>query len=221
MSCHGADRKGGSNYPSIREINKKLSKDQFVQFISAGRRMMPAFSYLKPEDKEAIASFVLDIKSDQKKIYHRVLTDDEIFRQIPYTITGYNKFLTKSGLPAIAPPWGTLTAIDMNHGDLKWKIVLGDNDSAFAGKPQTGTENYGGPVVTAGGLLFIAATKDGKIRAFNKNTGKLLWESQLPNPGFATPAIYEADGKQYIVIACGGGKLKTASGDSYVAYALP
>ncbi|HEY2348423.1 MAG TPA: PQQ-binding-like beta-propeller repeat protein, partial [Puia sp.] len=147
--------------------------------------------------------------------------DDEIFRQIPYTITGYNKFLTKSGLPAIAPPWGTLTAIDMNHGDLKWKIVLGDNDSAFAGKPQTGTENYGGPVVTAGGLLFIAATKDGKIRAFNKNTGKLLWESQLPNPGFATPAIYEADGKQYIVIACGGGKLKTASGDSYVAYALP
>jgi quinoprotein glucose dehydrogenase len=221
MSCHGADRKGGSNYPSILEINKKLNKDQFVQFISAGRRMMPAFSYLKPEDKEAIASFVLDIHADQKKIYHRVLTEDEKFRQIPYTISGYNKFLTKSGLPAIAPPWGTLTAIDMNRGDLKWKVVLGDNDSAFAGKLQTGTENYGGPVVTAGGLLFIAATKDGKIRAFNKNTGKLLWESQLPHPGFATPAIYEVDGKQYIVIACGGGKLKTASGDSYVAYALP
>jgi quinoprotein glucose dehydrogenase len=221
MSCHGADRKGGSNYPSILEINKKLNKDQFIQFISAGRRMMPSFSFLKPEDKEAIASFVLNIQSDQKKIYHRVLTEDEKFRQIPYTISGYNKFLTKSGLPAIAPPWGTLTAIDMNRGDVKWKIVLGDNDSAFAGKPQTGTENYGGPVVTAGGLLFIAATKDGKIRAFNKNTGKLLWEAALPNAGFATPAVYEADGKQFIVIACGGGKLKTSSGDSYVAYTLP
>jgi quinoprotein glucose dehydrogenase len=220
MSCHGADRKGGSNYPSILDINKKLKKDQFIEFISAGRRMMPAFSFLHPEDKEAIASFVLDIKSDQKKIYHRELTESEKFRQIPYTITGYNKFLTKSGLPAIAPPWGTLTAIDMNRGDVKWKIVLGDNDSAFAGKPQTGTENYGGPVVTAGGLLFIAASKDGKIRAFNKNTGKLLWEAKLPNAGFATPAVYEVDGKQYIVIACGGGKLKTSSGDSYVAFAL-
>jgi quinoprotein glucose dehydrogenase len=221
MSCHGADRKGGSNYPSILEINKKLNKDQLTQFIAAGRRMMPAFSFLKPEEKEAIASFVLDIKADQKKIYHHELTESEKFRQVPYTIAGYNKFLTKSGLPAIAPPWGTLTAIDMNRGDVKWKIILGDNDSAFAGKPQTGTENYGGPVITSGGLLFIAATKDGKIRAFNKNTGKLLWESVLPNPGFATPATYEVDGKQYIVIACGGGKLKTSSGDSYVAYALP
>jgi len=220
-SCHGADRKGGSNYPSILEINKKLNQDQLIQFIASGRRMMPAFSFLKPEEKEAIASFILDIKGDQKKIYHHELTEAEKFRQVPYTIAGYNKFLTKSGLPAIAPPWGTLTAIDMNRGDVKWKIILGDNDSAFTGKPQTGTENYGGPVITVGGLLFIAATKDGKIRAFNKNTGKLLWESTLPNPGFATPATYEVDGKQYIVIACGGGKLKTSSGDSYVAYALP
>jgi quinoprotein glucose dehydrogenase len=220
MSCHGADRKGGTNYPSIVGINKKLNKDQFVQFISTGRRMMPALSFLKPEDKEAIASFVLDIKADQTKIYHHELTENEKFRQIPYTIAGYNKFLSKSGMPAIAPPWGTLTAIDMNRAEVKWKTVLGD-DSAFAGKPQTGTENYGGPVLTAGGLLFIAATKDAKIRAFNKNTGKLLWEAKLPNAGFATPAIYEIDGKQYIVIACGGGKLHTASGDSYVAYALP
>ncbi|MDP9042570.1 MAG: PQQ-binding-like beta-propeller repeat protein [Bacteroidota bacterium] len=220
MSCHGADRKGGSNYPSILDINKKLNKDQFVQFINAGRRMMPAFSFLHPEDREAIASYVMDIKTDQEKIYHRELSENEKFRQVPYSISGYNKFLSKSGLPAIAPPWGTLTAIDMNRGDIKWKIVLGDNDSAFAGKPQTGCENYGGPVVTAGGLLFIAATKDSKIRVFNKNSGKLLWEAKLPSSGFATPAVYEVDGKQYIVIACGGGKLKTLSGDSYVAFAL-
>ncbi len=104
---------------------------------------------------------------------------------------------------------------------MKWKTVLGNNDSAFAGKPQTGVENYGGPVITAGGLLFIAATKDGKFRAFNKRTGKLLWETKLPNPGFATPAVYEVNGKQFVVIACGGGKLHTESGDSYVAFALP
>ncbi len=221
VSCHGADRKGGSNYPSILEISKKLNKDQFIQFISTGRRMMPAFSFLKPEDREAIASFILNIKTDQAKTYHREITEIEKFREIPYTIAGYSKFLSKSGLPALSPPWGTLTAIDLNRGDVKWKTILGDNDSVFAGKPPTGTENYGGPVVTFGGLLFIAASKDGKFRAFNKNTGKLLWETKLPNPGFATPAVYEVNGKEYVVIACGGGKLHTSSGDSYVAFALP
>jgi quinoprotein glucose dehydrogenase len=221
VSCHGPDRKGGSTYPSILDIDKKLNKDQFIRFISTGRRMMPAFSFLKPADKEAIASFILNIRRDQKKTYHHELTEADKFRELPYTISGYNKFLSKSGLPALAPPWGTLTAIDLNSGDVKWKTVLGDNDSAFAGKAQTGTENYGGPVITAGGLLFIAATKDAKIRAFNKNTGKLLWEASLPHAGFATPAIYEINGKQFVVIACGGGKLKTSSGDGYVAFALP
>src|SRR3984893_7911601 len=164
MSCHGADRKGSGNNPSILDINKKMDKDQFIHFISAGRRMMPAFSFLKQEDKEAIAAYILNIKADQKKSYHQELSELEKFRQIPYNPSGYNKFLSKSGLPALAPPWGTLTAIDLNSAEVKWKDVLGDNDSAFAGRPQTGTENYGGPVITAGGLLFIAATKDGKFR---------------------------------------------------------
>jgi quinoprotein glucose dehydrogenase len=220
ISCHGADRKGTGNYPSILDENKKMNKDQLVEFISAGRRMMPAFSFLKPEEKDAITAYVLNLKSELNKPFYHELTEQEKFRQIPYTISGYNKFLSKSGLPALSPPWGTLTAIDLNSGDVKWKTVLGNNDSAFAGRPQTGTENYGGPVTTAGGLLFIAATKDGKIRAFNKRTGALLWEAQLPNSGFATPAIYEINGKQFVVIACGGGKLKTSSGDSYVAFAL-
>jgi quinoprotein glucose dehydrogenase len=220
MSCHGADRKGSGNYPSILDENKKMNKDQLVQFISAGRRMMPAFTFLKSEEKDAIAAYVLNIKSDLNKPFHHELNELEKFRQVPYTPSGYNKFLTKSGLPALSPPWGTLTAIDLNNGDVKWKTVLG-NDSAFAGHPQTGTENYGGPVITAGGLLFIAATKDGEIRAFNKRSGELLWEAKLPNAGFATPAVYEMNGKQFVVIACGGGKLKTSSGDSYVAFALP
>ena len=141
--------------------------------------------------------------------------------RLPYSITGYNRFLSKEGYPAIAPPWGTLNALDLNTGKYVWKKTLG-NDPDFPNATQpTGTENYGASVVTAGGLLFIAATKDGKFRAFNKRDGTLLWQVDLPAPGFATPSVYELNGKQYIVIACGGGKMNTKSGDSYVAFALP
>ena len=222
MSCHGADRKGSGNYPSILDINKKMNRDQLISFIATGRRMMPSYSFLPQQDKEAIASYVLELSSEKKRTYRKRLTAIEKFRQVPYTISGYHKFLSKSGYPALSPPWGTLSAIDMNSGNLVWKKVLGNEDSLEkAGRPQTGTENYGGPVTTAGGLLFIAATKDGKFRAFNKANGKLLWETRLPHPGFATPAVYSVRGKQFIVIACGGGKLGTMSGDSYVAFGLP
>ena len=184
--------------------------------------MMPAFKHLNQEDKDAIAAFVLNQQKEQLKKYTGKLSALDSFRRLPYQISGYNKFLSKSGLPALAPPWGTLSAVDLNTGEYVWKTVLGE-DSAFKAKgvKETGTENYGGPVVTRGGVLFIAATKDGKFRAFNKRTGKLLWETDLPAAGFATPATYEVNGTQYIVIACGGGKLGTMSGDSYVAFALP
>jgi quinoprotein glucose dehydrogenase len=102
-----------------------------------------------------------------------------------------------------------------------WKTVLGDYPELKARGIHSGTENYGGPVVTAGGLVVIAATSDSKIRAFNKRTGQLLWEHDLPVPGFATPSVYSVNGRQYLVIACGGGKLKKKSGDSYIAFALP
>jgi quinoprotein glucose dehydrogenase len=115
-----------------------------------------------------------------------------------------------------------LTAINLNTGDQVWQKALGEYpELKNKGIPVTGTENYGGTVVTSGGLLFIAATLDGKFRAFNKNTGELLWETTLPAAGFATPSVYEVNGKQYIVIACGGGKLGAPSGDAYVAFALP
>jgi quinoprotein glucose dehydrogenase len=140
---------------------------------------------------------------------------------VPYTITGYNRFLSQEGHPAVAPPWGTLSALDAATGQYRWKIPLGLDTAFKNAKEPTGTENYGASVVTKGGLLFIAATKDGKLRAFNKYNGRLLWQADLPAPAFATPAIYETGGRQYIVIACGGGKLKTQSGDSYVAFALP
>jgi len=222
MSCHGENRQGGGNYPSIVDVGKKYDPRSFVEFINAGRRMMPAFQHLNQQDKDAIASYVLNLQNEQLKQYKPQLTAIDSFRILPYQISGYNKFITKSGLPGLAPPWGLLNAIDLNTGEYAWKTTLGE-DSVFKAKgiQNSGTENYGGPVVSKGGLLFIAATKDRKFRAFNKRTGKLLWETTLPTSGFATPATYEVDGKQYVVIACGGGKLGTISGDSYVAFALP
>jgi quinoprotein glucose dehydrogenase len=130
--------------------------------------------------------------------------------------------LTPDGYPAITPPWGTMNAIDLNTGELLWKNSVGEYEELKAkGIPATELKNYGGPVVTAGGLVFIAATRDSKIRAFNKRTGKIVWEFTLPASGFATPSIYELNGKQYIVIACGGGKWNLHSSDAYIAFSLP
>lgn len=221
MSCHGPERLGGGNYPSLIDAGKKYSDETFHALISSGRRMMPAFPRLRPEEVDAIASFVLNKPETQRKPFVKLSKEEDTRYKMPFTSTGYNKFLTKEGYPAVQPPWGTLTAIDLNTGQVAWKETLGDYPEFKAKGIHTGTENYGGPVVTAGGLLFIAATRDAKFRAFNKRTGKLLWESDLPAPGFATPSVYEINGRQYVVIACGGGKLKTHSGDAYVAFALP
>jgi quinoprotein glucose dehydrogenase len=221
ISCHGPDRKGSGNNPSLLNITKKYNERQFMDLVGTGRRMMPAFQQLTKEDRAALASFLLDLKPEQQKEYIAAPQPVDSFRNLPYNITGYNKFLSKDGYPAIKPPWGTLNAIDLNTGELAWKITLGEYPEFAAKGISTGTENYGGPVVTAGGLVFIAATRDGKFRAFNKSNGKLLWETNLPAAGFATPSVYSIDGRQYVVIACGGGKMNTRSGDSYVAFALP
>jgi quinoprotein glucose dehydrogenase len=220
ISCHGPDRKGGGNYPSLLGVAKKYNEQQFGDLIATGRRMMPAFKQLSGEDRTALASFILDIRSQQQKEFAAPEAPADSFRNLPYTITGYNKFLSREGYPAIKPPWGTLNAINLNTGEIEWKIPLGEYPEFSKKGIITGTENYGGPVVTAGGLVFIAATRDGKIRAFNKATGRLLWQADLPAPGFATPAIYSVGGRQFIVIACGGGKLGTGSADAYVAFAL-
>ena len=220
MSCHGPERKGAGNYPTLIGVDKKYNEEQFSTLLSTGRRMMPALPRLSATEKQALASFILEIKSKQNTVFVAPKRADDEWLNIPYKATGYNKFLTREGYPAIAPPWGTLNAIDLNTGMLIWKDTLGDYPELKAKGIHTGTENYGGPVVTAGGLIFIAATSDSKIRAFNKRTGELLWEYDLPACGFATPAVYEVEGKQFLVIACGGGKLKKKTGDSYVAFAL-
>jgi len=221
MTCHGPERKGSGNFPSLINLKNKYNAATFDTLVQSGRRMMPAFRQLNRLQRKAIASFVLDNNEKTKTFIDSSNKKDEHFT-VPYSITGYNKFLSKEGFPAIAPPWGTLNAINLNNGQYAWKKPLG-NDPEFSrgSAAPTGTENYGASVVTAGGLLFIAAAKDGKLRAFNKTSGALLWEVSLPAPGYATPAVYEIDGKQYIVIACGGGKMKTVSGDSYIAFTLP
>ena len=135
---------------------------------------------------------------------------------------GYHQLLDHEGYPGIKPPWGLLTAINLNTGEFAWQVPLGEHPELTArGVPQTGTETFGGSIVTAGGLVFIAGTKDERIRAFDKQTGKVLWEHQLPAGGYATPATYMVDGRQYLVIAAGGaGKLRTKAGDAFVAFAL-
>lgn len=221
MACHGADRRGSGNNPSLAGIASRYTPESFTEIVEAGRGMMPAFRHLGTPEKEAIATYVLDLRGGQKPFEEKELSPIEKFRQIPYNGSGYNRFLSKQGNPAIAPPWGTLNAIDMNTGELVWKTVLGDDPALMTRGVAAGTENYGGPAVTKGGLLFIGATKDAKFRAFNKRTGELLWTTALPAAGFATPAVYEVNGKQYVVIACGGGKLGAPSGDSYIAFTLP
>jgi quinoprotein glucose dehydrogenase len=219
MNCHGADRKSKGDFPVLINIKSKYDSTQIKELLSAGRRRMPSFNYIANEEKDAIISYLFDLKN--KRNFVRSPQPQDAYRNVPYSMTGYNKFLSPEGYPAIAPPWGTITAIDLNTGEHVWKTTLGEySELKEKGIPPTGTENYGGPVVTAGGLLFIAASRDGMIRAFNKRNGKLLWEYELPAPGFATPSVYEVNGKQFLVIACGGGKLKTRSGDAYVAFAI-
>jgi quinoprotein glucose dehydrogenase len=150
------------------------------------------------------------------------MKDAEPGKDYPYDHTGYIRFEDPDGYPAVKPPGGQLTAIDLNKGDLAWQSVLGEYAELTAkGIPQPGTENLGGSIVTKGGLVFIAATKDEKFRAFDVDTGKVVWETRLPAGGYATPSTYETGGRQYVVITCGGaGKGGTQSGDEFVAFAL-
>ncbi|PRY89063.1 PQQ-binding-like beta-propeller repeat protein [Mongoliibacter ruber] len=219
-NCHGIDRKGNlPAFPSLMNLEKNYNNESLDALIKNGKGAMPAFSHIAKEERDMLVAYLLDKKvvgQDKKELE---VVKEQLYPR--YYMEGYSRLLTDDGYPGINPPWGTLTAIDMNSGKVKWQSVLGEFEELSArGISPTGTENYGGPVTTAGGLVFIAATKDEKIRAFDKDTGKVLWEAKLPAAGHATPAVYEIKGKQYVVIACGGGK-GTKSGDAYVAFALP
>ena len=217
-SCHREDLTGNpqSGYPSLVNISERRDVAFVHGIISQGKGMMTGFPQISKEEKDVLVDFLLGKEKKGDFVQNQSKKDE-----LPYVFDGYNKFLDKNGYPAVKPPWGQLTAISLNTGEIVWKNRLGEfRELTAKGIPQTGTENYGGAVVTKGGLVFIAATKDERIRAFDKLNGKLLWEADLPACGFATPSVYEANGKQYLVVACGGTKLGTKKGDSYVAFAL-
>jgi quinoprotein glucose dehydrogenase len=231
-ACHGLNRLGevGRNIPSLVNIGQKLKEEEIVQLLATGRGNMPSFGFLAEPDRRGLAKLLLGTlaaaapvapKTGEERHPEPATSSGATIRS-PYGHTGYNRWNDPDGYPAVKPPWGTLNAIDLNRGEIVWRVPLGEYPELTAkGVPPTGTENYGGPVVTAGGLVFIAATRDEKIRAFEARTGRVLWEAALPAAGYATPSTYSVNGRQYVVIACGGGKIGTRSGDAYVAFALP
>ena len=212
--CHGGQLQGLGVIPELQDVKSRLGITEISNIIKNGQGAMPGMPNLTEEEIDGISKYLhgIEVSGD-----HRT----ESSADMPYAIVGFGRFKDNRGFPVMNPPWGTLNAIDLNTGEYLWTVPLGHEESLNDPEhPVSGTENYGGPVVTAGGLLFIAATKDEKFRAFDSQSGKVLWETKLPAGGYATPATYEVDGKQYVVVACGGGKMGTASGDTYAAFSL-
>ena len=217
--CHGEKRTGSPPaIPTLIGIGNRMPWKQMVATIKDGKGRMAGFPNLTEDQVYALLQYLTTGESKE------VGGSGSPVGTMKYRFTGYKKFLDPEGYPAVAPPWGTLNAIDLNSGEYVWRIPLGEYpDLAAKGMTSTGTENYGGPIITAGGLLFIGATNyDKKFRAYDKSTGELLWETTLPFAGNATPATYEVHGHQFVVIAAGGGKdPKSGSGGVYVAFSLP
>ena len=224
-ACHGIDRKGlpAAGFPSLLDIEKRRTSAEIAHITRNGFGRMPAFDKIPEPQREALLAYVLGqpaaSASGRPDEASAKKSND---KTPPYAFGGFRRWTDQAGYPAINPPWGTLNAVDLNTGELKWKVPLGEyRELSAKGIPPTGTENYGGPVATAGGLLFIAATADETIRAFDQTTGKILWQAPLPFGGNATPSTYAVAGRQYVVISAGGGKSGRPAGGMIVAFALP
>jgi quinoprotein glucose dehydrogenase len=218
--CHGPNRQGNPPlYPPLHHL--ALRDDEIRALLAQGRGIMPAFTHFTPTHINDLLAY---LRSATEPTLEPVIASARSSAPATPRYAQIAPFFVDSeGYPAISPPWGTLNAVDLNKGEIIWKVALGEYpDLARRGIGNTGAKNFGGPILTAGGLIFIAATPDEKIRAFDKYSGRVLWEHQLPAGGYATPSTYMIDGRQYVVIAAGGGgKLATRYGDSIMAFALP
>jgi quinoprotein glucose dehydrogenase len=220
--CHGNDLKGNPPvHPSLESLS--LTREEIARTIHQGRNLMPAFNHLKDNEVQAIVSFLQADPTSRTTLLDDLKAGSKSETKTRYVIDGYKYLKDPYGAPAINPPWGTLSAIDLNKGEILWKVPLGEYPELVAkGIRNTGATNFGGPITTSGGVVFIAATPDEKIRAFESHSGKELWEYQLPAGGYTIPSTYLINGKQYLVVtAGGGGKNATKSGDSVIAFALP
>lgn len=216
--CHGGERQGQMPaFPALKDLGNRLKETEVIGLLKSGRGRMPAFSHIRSSQQEALLAFLFEQKNKEISLQDSDTPDGEAGYR---NITAYSYFRDPEGHPAIKPPWGTLNAINLHTGEYVWKIPLGNfPERQEEGGPETGTENWGGPIVTAGGLVFIAATQDHKIRAFDSETGDLRWEYQLPGAGYAIPATYLCGDRQYLVIAVSGSKEEP--GGSIMAFALP
>jgi quinoprotein glucose dehydrogenase len=232
-ACHGSALAGSPPaIPGLIGIGGRRSRPEIANTIAKGKGRMPGFPQLGGPEVGSVIDFLLNHggpaaggrASAAPVARQEIVSSRPSAAQMPYILGGYNRFQDSDGYPAVQPPWGTLSAIDLNTGDYLWRVPLGEYpELAAEGMTNTGTENYGGPIVTDGGLLFIGATIfDRKFRAFDSRTGKLLWEALLPFAGVATPITYSIDGRQYVLIAASGSRdPKGPQGAAYVAFALP
>ena len=223
-ACHGLDRAGLplAGFPSLIDVNQRRTLAEITEITKTGKGRMPAFDRIPESQREAILAYVLGKSPAASGRPDEDASKAGEKKALPYAFGGFRRWTDQAGYPAIKPPWGTLNAVDLNTGELKWKVPLGEYRELTArGIPPTGTENYGGPVVTGGGLLFIGASADETFRAFDKATGAILWQARLPFSGNATPSTYMINGRQFVVISAGGAKSGRPAGGALVAFALP